>query len=109
MSGTLHHLPGPRTAAGREVTTATPLLMTKKQLQAHLGRSKRWVELRMNEGLPSENLDRHGRRMFDVQAVERWLNGGTPKATTSTERISQLEQQVKTLTDAVKGLLEKVA
>ncbi len=108
MTGTVHQFPGVRQMPASQ-PGAPPLLMTKKQLQAHLGRSKRWVELRMNEGMPSLNLDRQGRRLFDPVAVEQWLNGGTPKATTSSERIAELEQRVETLADAVKGLLEGVA
>jgi hypothetical protein len=41
--------------------------VTKQQLAAELGRSTRWIEQRVNEGMPVESSnDRHGRRLFDL-------------------------------------------
>lgn len=95
MSATVHRLP----SAGLQ-------LVTKQQLAAHLQRSPRWIEIKVNEGMPSENLDRFGRRMFDLAAVERWLAAGEPKATSTTERLEQLERQVAELTADI-GRLRK--
>jgi hypothetical protein len=45
--------------------------LTKKQIAGHHGRSTRWIELRMKEGLPSRMLG--GRRGFRLSAVETWM------------------------------------
>jgi hypothetical protein len=45
--------------------------LTKTQLAAQLNRSRRWVELRMGEGLPS-TLD-GSRRMFLLSEARDWL------------------------------------
>lgn len=79
-------------------------LITKQQLAAHLGRSPRWIEMRVNEGMPSENKDRYGRRMFDLQAVEAWLAAGQPQATSTVERLEVLEAQVAELTAELRRL-----
>lgn len=87
MGATVHRLPAP----------GARHLVTKQQLCAHLSRSPRWVELRVNEGMPSENLDRYGRRMFDLQAVRAWLDAGQPVATSVAERLEALEAEVASL------------
>lgn len=46
-------------------------LLNKRQLAAALGYSRRWVELRCREGMPS-HLDGN-RRMFSFPEVRRWL------------------------------------
>lgn len=46
--------------------------LTKRRLAAHYGRSIRWVELRVAEGMPS-TVDPDGRRMFDLGAADEWL------------------------------------
>ena len=93
MSATVHRLPG----------TGSQLL-TKQQLAAHLGRSPRWIEMRVAKGMPSENLDRYGRRMFDLRAVEAWLSAGEPRVSSVAERLEQLERQVAELSAVVQRL-----
>jgi hypothetical protein len=93
VSATLHRLP----STGSQ-------LITKQQLAAHLQRSSRWIELRVNEGMPSENKDRYGRRMFDLRAVEDWLAHGEPKATTLPERVEALEAEMAELRAIVERL-----
>lgn len=46
-------------------------MLDKKQLANHFGRSTRWVELRVNEGMPSEV--RRGKRMFSLLQVQDWF------------------------------------
>lgn len=46
--------------------------LSKTELAARLGRSRRWVELRVNEGMPSE-VGPGGRREFSWDAVSDWL------------------------------------
>jgi hypothetical protein len=51
-------------------------LLTKRQLAGERGRSTRWVELRMREGLPvlpRRSPGEHAR--FDLEAVRAWLDG----------------------------------
>lgn len=86
MAATLHRLPG----AGSH-------LLTKQELATHFGRSPRWIEIRVSRGMPSENLDRYGRRMFDLRAVEAWLAAGEPRATSTSERLALLEREVAEL------------
>jgi hypothetical protein len=45
--------------------------LNKGQIARHYGRSTRWIELRMREGLPSRMLG--GRRAFQLSAVEAWM------------------------------------
>jgi phage terminase Nu1 subunit (DNA packaging protein) len=45
--------------------------VNKRQLASHLGRSTRWVELMVREGMPSQMIG--GRRGFRLSAVERWI------------------------------------
>jgi phage terminase Nu1 subunit (DNA packaging protein) len=45
--------------------------VNKRQLASHLGRSTRWVELMVKEGMPSQMIG--GRRGFRLSAVERWI------------------------------------
>ena len=45
--------------------------LSKQQIAGHYGRSTRWIELRMREGLPSRMLG--GRRAFRLSAVEAWM------------------------------------
>lgn len=94
MSATVHRLPG----------TTGPRLITKQQLAAHLGRSARWIEMRVNEGLPSENLDRYGRRMFDLAAVEAWLQKGEHVARSMQERVEALEREMAELRAVIQRL-----
>lgn len=47
--------------------------ISKRALAGHYGRSTRWIELRMREGLPSRMLG--GRRAFRLSEVEAWMGG----------------------------------
>lgn len=93
MSTRVHRLP-----------TFGPRLLTKQQLAQHLNRSPRWIELRVNEGMPSENLDRRGRRLFDLHAVEDWIANGQPVATSTGERLEHLEREMTRLHDRIRNL-----
>lgn len=46
--------------------------VTKKQLARILGKTERWVEYRLAEGMPSA-LDDEGRRIFSVSEVRMWF------------------------------------
>jgi hypothetical protein len=46
--------------------------LSKRQIADHFGRSTRWVELRVREGLPSKMIG--GRRSFRLSEVEAWLD-----------------------------------
>lgn len=78
------------------------VLLTKKQLAAHLGRSTRWIELQMRRGLPFEGAtDRFGSRRYDLAKVEAWLCAGEPamrREKTLAERVAALELLVDELT-----------
>jgi len=74
------------------------MLLTKKQLAAHLARSTRWVELRVGEGMPVEEAtDRYGRRRYNLRLVEAWLADGRPKAAKREDRIAALERKLADL------------
>jgi hypothetical protein len=47
--------------------------LSKRDIAAHFGRSTRWLELRMREGLPSKMIG--GRRGFRLSDVEAWIDG----------------------------------
>lgn len=78
-------------------------LLTKKQLAAELGRSTRWVELRMREGLPvapRRTPREHAR--FELDAVRAWLDARARAAPmTLDERVARLEHRLATLADVV--------
>ena len=72
-------------------------LLTKKQLAAHLGRSERWVELKVKDGMPVEEAtDRYGRRRYNLRLVQAWLDDARPKAARR-DRLTVLERQVADL------------
>jgi phage terminase Nu1 subunit (DNA packaging protein) len=72
-----------------------PILLTKKQLAAHLCRSERWIELKVRDGMPVEqNTDRHGRRRYDVQQVERWLKERPASSAKREDRLDRLERMI---------------
>jgi hypothetical protein len=80
-------------------------LLTKKQLAAHLGRSARWVELKVREGMPVEQAtDRYGRRRYNLRLVETWLHEGRPKAVRREDRLAVLERRVAELAAQVAEL-----
>jgi predicted DNA-binding transcriptional regulator AlpA len=45
--------------------------VSKAQVAAHFGRSKRWVELMARKGLPSRMIG--GRRAYRLSEVDAWL------------------------------------
>jgi predicted DNA-binding transcriptional regulator AlpA len=46
--------------------------LSKRQIADYFGRSTRWVELRVREGLPSKMIG--GRRGFRLSEVEAWID-----------------------------------
>lgn len=83
----------------------TPALITKKQLAAHLGRSERWVELRVKDGMPVEPAtDRYGRRRYNLRLVEEWLKQGRPAHVPRVDRLESLERSVADLAAQVAEL-----
>jgi phage terminase Nu1 subunit (DNA packaging protein) len=80
-------------------------LLTKKQLASHLGRSERWIELRVRDGMPVEEAtDRYGRRRYDLRLVEAWLRRGRPISAKREDRIAILERSVADLAAQVAEL-----
>lgn len=45
--------------------------VSKAHVASYLGRSTRWVELRVRDGLPSQMIG--GRRSFRLSAVDAWI------------------------------------
>lgn len=86
-------------------------LVTKQQLAQHLGRSTRWVELRVREGMPSEpSTTRCPRRRFRLADVERWLAEGDPKPVRpQTQRLAELEERVAELAATLERLQRRWA
>jgi hypothetical protein len=81
------------------------VLLTKKQLAAHLGRSERWVELRVRDGMPVEHAtDRYGRRRYNLWRVEAWLKQGRRTPAKREDRIARLERSVADLAAQVAEL-----
>jgi len=79
--------------------------VTKKQLAAHLGRSERWVELRVRDGMPVEHVtDRYGRRRYNLRLVEEWLSYGRPTSPQREDRLALLERSVADLAAQVAEL-----
>ena len=79
-------------------------LLTKKQLALYLGRSTRWVEMRVRDGMPVErSTGRFGERRYDVARVEAWLRTRPCKVPTVSlaDRVAALERQL----NEVKGML----
>lgn len=71
-------------------------LLSKKQLAQHLGRSERWVELRVREGMPSVPPSaRFGGRRFSLADVEGWLGEcERVRARPVVERVAVLEREM---------------
>jgi hypothetical protein len=71
-------------------------VLTKRQLAAHpvIGYSRRWVELRTREGMPSEMA--YGKRVFRLSEVLSWLAEHRPEA------ISEMPQTVSRPKRAIK-------
>ena len=78
-------------------------LLMKRQLAAELGRSTRWVELRLREGLPvlpRRSPAEHAR--FDLEAVRAWLESRSDERAVSIEqRVARLERELATLAAAL--------
>jgi hypothetical protein len=55
--------------------------ISKRELAEHLGYTRRWVELRMREGLPSLMIG--GQRRYQLSAVMGWLQGDDGLVATS--------------------------
>ena len=82
-------------------------LLTKQQLAQHLGRSTRWIELRVRAGMPSiDPTARFPHRRFRLADAEAWLADSEVKQP-APDRIARLEQQVATLTATVEQLQRK--
>jgi phage terminase Nu1 subunit (DNA packaging protein) len=75
-----------------------PRLVNKKQLADLLSVSTRTIENYTRDGMPSVAINRVGKRMFEVGAVEAWLaDRSAPKPAKPvglTPRIEALESQV---------------
>jgi hypothetical protein len=89
--GTLHH---------HDFGLSKEAVVSKKRLAAILGKSTRWLELRVrDDGMPSVMVN--GRRMFRVSEVEPWVEKYEKKLRTakpsSAERIADLENRVADL------------
>lgn len=79
-------------------------LLTKRQLAIELGRSTRWVELRMREGMPVEpRATPHEHARFDLEKVRAWLDSrsSTPRPPLE-ERVARLEREMGTLVEELK-------
>lgn len=79
-------------------------LLTKRELARELGRSKRWIELRMREGLPVQSREHPGEHArYDLVAVREWLDRRPAQPVVSLEqvvaelreRVAQLEQTIE--------------
>lgn len=84
-------------------------LLSKKQLAQHLGRSERWVELRVREGMPSiDPTARYGGRRFSLADVEGWLGESERvRARPMVERVAELEQEMAGLRARLRELEEE--
>jgi excisionase family DNA binding protein len=58
-------------ALERQRRSGTEPWLSKQQLAGHLGFSVRWVELRVQEGMPHRRMG--GRVRFQRSTVEDWL------------------------------------
>lgn len=78
-------------------------LLTRKQLASELGRSTRWIEMRMREGLPvlpRQLPGEHAR--FELAAVREWLDQRAELRVEPVEhRVARLEREVARLAQAL--------
>lgn len=75
-------------------------LLSKRELAAELGLSRRWIELRMREGLPVVPRAHHGEQArFDLAQVRAWLDARAdqPARPSLEQRVHELERAVDTL------------
>jgi phage terminase Nu1 subunit (DNA packaging protein) len=71
-------------------------IVTKKQLAAHFNRSERWIEQRVQLGMPKlAHKDRLGRSLYDLRECEVWLAGHKPQA--PRDRVAELQRDVEQL------------
>ena len=81
------------------------VVLTKRQLAAHLGRSSRWIELKVAEGMPSiAPTARYPHRRFRLADIEVWLRDGRARPATTVERVAALEVKMALLTRMVEEL-----
>jgi hypothetical protein len=81
------------------------VVLTKRQLAAHLDRSCRWIELKVADGMPSiPPTARYPHRRFRLVDVEAWLKDGRAKRATTVDRVAALEVQMASLTAMVDQL-----
>ncbi len=89
------------------LTSEQGIVMTKAQLARHLGRSERWIELRVRDGMPSQPpTRRYACRRFVLAEVEDWLTDGPPRSPTVAERLAQLESEQARLRERIRELEE---
>jgi len=87
------------------LTSQQEIVMTKAQLARHLGRSERWIELRVRDGMPSQPPSRrYACRRFVLAEVEDWLRDGPPRPPTVAERLDQLESEQARLRERIREL-----
>jgi hypothetical protein len=58
-------------ALGEDRSNVVELWLPKKKLALTLGVSERWLDYRVDEGLPHRRIA--GRRVFQLHAAESWL------------------------------------
>lgn len=74
------------------------VVLTKRQLARHLARSSRWIELKVNQGMPSiAPTERYRQRRFVLADVEAWLTDSRAKRPSTAERVAVLEAEVASL------------
>jgi hypothetical protein len=93
-------------------TSTAHQLLSKKRLAAHLGRSTRWIERRMREGMPRiDSIDRRGRHQlrFRLGDVAVWLEAraSLPKSKRR-DRVAVLSAQVTLLSGRVDELSAEI-
>lgn len=91
---------------------ARELPVTKRRLAEMLGRSTRWIEYRMREGLPFERTGQHGHPRYYPTKVNAWLQERaqqpqTPRSTS--EQVGVLTQEINKLHARLEQLERKVA
>lgn len=83
----------------------TTRLLTKKELARELGKSTRWIEIKMrDEGLPVEpRASRHEDARFDSGKVRAWMD------LRAAAKPLSLEERVRVLERTVASLIERKA
>ena len=85
--------------------------VSKKQLAAELGRSTRWVNYRMQEGMPFDKGGPHGHPRFYPSQVKAWLEEqeNTEKPLPPVKQIEALTKQIAKLNTRLDRLERKAA